>query len=75
METRMKNGSQKHPEDVSPEHEPYRIRLPGFLVEDVGLGDAIKRATTYIGMSPCGGCERRAEALNRRVVFSGRRTR
>ena len=69
----MKDNSQRHPENVSPELEPFRVRLPGFLVEDIGLGDAIKRATAYLGVSPCGGCERRAQALNRRVVFSGRR--
>lgn len=68
----MKNSSQSHSEDISPKLEPYRVRLPGFLVEDIGMGDAIKRATAYIGVSPCGGCERRAEALNRRVVFTGR---
>ena len=49
----------------------HRVRLPGFITdEDVGLGDAIKRATTYFGMKPCGGCSRRASALNRWVVFT-----
>ena len=41
-----------------------RVRLPGFLIEnDIGLGDSIKRASAYIGISPCAGCDRRAEAL------------
>ena len=54
--------------------KPYRVRLPGFVSdEDVGLGDAIKRATSTVGMRPCGGCDRRAAALNRWFVFSGRR--
>jgi hypothetical protein len=52
------------------EKAPYRVRLPGFVGEEVGLGDAIKRATTRAGVRPCGGCGRRAEALNRRVVLS-----
>ena len=35
----------------------HRVRLPGFVVEhDVGLGDVIKRATSAIGIKPCGGC-------------------
>lgn len=52
----------------------YRVRLPGFLIEgEIGLGDAIKRATAAIGVRPCGGCERRAAALNRWVTISGRR--
>lgn len=58
-----------------PEPRPPRpVRLPGFLVEeDVGLGDALKKATTRIGIRPCGGCARRAAALNRRVVLTRRR--
>ena len=58
------------------ERKPRRVRLPGFVSDqDVGLGDAIKRATSTVGIRPCGGCERRAAALNRWFVFSGRRTR
>lgn len=50
------------------------VRLPGFLGDDeIGLGDAVMRATNYIGMTPCGGCKRRAAALNRWFAFSGRR--
>ncbi len=53
------------------ERQPYRVRLPGFITdEDVGLGDAIKRATYTLGIRPCSGCERRAAALNRWVVFT-----
>jgi hypothetical protein len=56
------------------ESGPYRVRLPGFISEeDAGLGDVIKRATSLVGIKPCGGCARRAAALNRRVVFSPRR--
>lgn len=56
------------------ERAPRRIRLPGFIAdEEIGLGDVIKRATSYVGIKPCGGCEGRAAALNRRVVFGGRR--
>jgi hypothetical protein len=54
--------------------KPNRVRLPGFVSdEDVGLGDAIKRATSMVGIRPCGGCDGRAAALNRWFVFSGRR--
>ncbi len=53
---------------------PRAFRLPGFINDaDVGLGDAIKHATSYIGIKPCGGCGRRAAALNQWFVFSGRR--
>jgi hypothetical protein len=34
-----------------------------------GLGDAIARATTAVGIRPCGGCKKRQEALNRLVPF------
>jgi hypothetical protein len=53
------------------ERQPHRIRLPGFLKdEEVGLGDAIKRATYSVGIRPCGGCGRRAAALNRWMTFT-----
>jgi Translation initiation factor IF-2, N-terminal region len=56
--------------------QPYQVRLPGFVSEeDIGLGEAIKRATSTIGVRPCGGCGRRAAALNRWMVFSGRHPR
>lgn len=53
------------------EHPPHRVRLPGFITdEDIGLGDAITRTTFYFGIKPCGGCEQRAAALNRWMVFT-----
>ena len=56
------------------EDSTYRVRLPGFITgQEVGLGDLIKRATSTIGIKPCGGCTRRAAALNRWMVFSGKR--
>ena len=49
----------------------YQVRLPGFLKEeDVGLGDVIKKVTYAMGIKPCGGCEKRAAALNRWMTFS-----
>ena len=49
----------------------HRVRLPGFVSDrDIGLGDAVTRATTYVGIRPCGGCKRRAAALNRWVTFT-----
>lgn len=58
------------------ERARYSVRLPGFISdEDIGLGDVIKRVTYAVGIKPCGGCERRAAALNRRMMFSGRRPR
>lgn len=59
------------PEGLEPRRrEPHRVRLPGFLIEDeIGLGEVIKRATYAIGITPCGGCEQRAQMLNRWVRF------
>jgi hypothetical protein len=53
-------------------HRPaHRVRLPGFVIEEeIGLGDVVKRATYAMGIKPCGGCEKRAAALNRWMVFS-----
>jgi hypothetical protein len=56
-----------------PSRTPHRVHLPGFISEEeVGLGDAIKRVTYSFGIQPCAGCERRAAALNRWVVFTRR---
>jgi hypothetical protein len=63
-------------EDDSPRASPssYKVRLPGFVSdEEIGLGDVIKRATSYVGIRPCGGCARRAHALNQWLRFTGRR--
>jgi hypothetical protein len=55
------------------DRQPYQVRLPGFITdEEVGLGDVIQRVTYAVGVKPCGGCERRAAALNRWLVFSRR---
>jgi len=52
----------------------FKVRLPGFVSgPDVGLGDVVKRATTYLGVRACGSCERRAAVLNRWATFTGRR--
>jgi len=62
---RTRNQAQEEP-------RPYRVRLPGFLIdEETGLGDAIKRVTYAMGIKPCGGCEKRAAALNRWMRFTG----
>ncbi len=51
--------------------EPHRVRLPGFVKdEDIGLGEVIKRATSIVGIRPCGGCAERARRLNSWMVFS-----
>lgn len=58
------------------DHPSRRVRLPGFITgEEIGLGDVVKRTTSYFGIRPCGGCEDRAAALNRWLVFSNRNTK
>jgi hypothetical protein len=47
---------------------PIRIVAPG-VKRAVGLGQVAKKVTAMIGIRPCGGCQRRAQALDRRVVF------
>jgi hypothetical protein len=34
-----------------------------------GAGDTIKKVTTAIGIKPCGGCQKRAELLNRLIPY------
>jgi hypothetical protein len=67
----MSAKNKKRSREVKSGPEPHRVRLPGFIVEDeIGLGDAIKRATYAMGIKPCGACEKRAAALNHWMVFS-----
>jgi hypothetical protein len=62
--------SQHGERNEKPNEQAFRMRLPGFIVErEIGLGDVIKRATRSLGIKPCSGCEQRAAALNRRIVF------
>jgi hypothetical protein len=63
---RKENSSQ----DI-PDREPHRVRLPRFVSDDdIGLGDAISRMSHAVGFRRCGGCARRASALNRWIVFT-----
>jgi hypothetical protein len=65
------SGSQDRPDRS--DRPAYQVRLPRFVTdEEIGLGDVIKRATSYAGLKPCGGCKHRAAALNRWLVFTGR---
>jgi hypothetical protein len=69
----MTRERQKKPSSRQGKHAPHRVRLPGFVAEEeIGLGDVIKRTSSYLGIRPCGGCERRAGALNRWLVFTRR---
>lgn len=55
---------------MAKENRVRRVRMPGFLVKDEeGLGQALMRVTSAIGIKPCGGCHRRAESLDRRLVL------
>jgi hypothetical protein len=52
------------------QHPVHQVRLPGFILDsEIGLGDAIKRTTYALGIKPCGGCEKRAAALNQWMHF------
>ena len=54
--------------------QPHKLYVPGFVRdEEIGLGDLISRATSAVGVRPCGGCRRRAAALYRWLVFAGQR--
>jgi hypothetical protein len=75
-EDALTKRTKKSPDEGTTEPRPYRVRLPGFISaaasgEEIGLGDLITRVTHAAGIRPCGGCQRRAAVLNRRVVFGG----
>jgi hypothetical protein len=63
------------PASGTSEPQGWAVTLPGFILDsDVGLGDAMKRLTYRMGVKPCRGCQRRAEALNRRIILRQRRS-
>jgi hypothetical protein len=51
----------------------YRVSIPGLAGGEIGLGDVIARTVSLVGIAPCGGCQRRAQALNSWLAFSPRR--
>ena len=72
MKSEGENSTNQNPS----ERPSIRIRLPGFITdEEIGFGDVIKRATSYFGIQPCGGCESRAAVLNRTLVFTNRESK
>jgi len=53
---------------------PRVVRLPGFVSEeDIGAGELVTRITRRVGIKPCGGCARRAAAMDSRLVLRGSR--
>lgn len=67
----MNKTSKTNESNTRDEKSPRRVRLPGFISDkEIGLGDVIKRVTSRVGIKPCGGCKRRAEALNRWMIFT-----
>jgi hypothetical protein len=57
-----------------PKQVSIRVSVPFRLDEEVGLGEVIKRMTATVGVTPCAPCEARAAAMDRMIVFSGRRS-
>ncbi len=53
---------------IPKQSEPV-LRIPAPVKHPAGLGDMIKTLTGKLGFEPCGGCEKRAVALNRWVGF------
>lgn len=75
IETSAYPNQSAHTQEQS-KHLAHRVRLPGFITgEEIGFGDVIKRTTSYLGVRPCVGCERRAAALNRWLVFTNRKSK
>jgi hypothetical protein len=66
--TKQSVEGSKPPKEL--DRKDHRVRLPGFVAEETGLGDIVKHVSASIGIRPCGGCLRRAQALNNWVVFT-----
>ena len=46
--------------------------MPGIR-RSVGVGSVVKQITAALGVRPCSGCEKRARALDRRVILAAMR--
>jgi len=54
------------------EGKPRRIHVPSLSEgAEIGLGELLKRTTTWLGIQPCDRCNRRARRLNGLLVFGG----
>lgn len=72
----MKKQMEKRNDANNAQDSRHRVRLPRFITEEeIGFGDVIKRSTAYFGIKPCGSCGRRADALNRWLVFTDRQSK
>lgn len=58
-----------------PEQSKPVIRITAPVKNATGLGDVVKAVTSRFGIEACGGCQKRAAALNRLVGFTPRRER
>ena len=48
-----------------------RLQIGTDLVDqETGLGSLLKSAFSRMGIAPCGGCDRRAEWLDRHIVIT-----
>lgn len=45
------------------------IKQQNILKDDKGFGDTVKRVTAAVGIKPCGGCQQRAEKLNKLIQY------
>lgn len=52
-----------------------RVHFPFVMQDEIGLGDVVKSLTSKVVKKPCDGCQKRAAALNRLIVFTGQRKR
>ena len=56
------------------DRKPLTVRVPRFVADsEIGLGEAIRRVTATAGVKACGGCIRRARALDRRFTLAPRK--
>lgn len=52
--------------ETAPTKAPQTARAAPKRARPRGLGDVVKSATSAVGITPCGGCQKRAEWLNRK---------
>ena len=56
-------------QETKPTSQHPLINIPAPVKKQARLGDMLKKITAKIGITPCGGCQKRADILNNLVGF------
>jgi len=57
------------PDFECPHGKEWGYKPKQTVIASTGIGDTIAKITSAIGVKPCGGCQKRKEALNKLIPY------